>query len=277
MKNFYKKLIALLLSLIFVLSLASCGAKEPSSSSSGAEKTRLKVGASPSPHAQILEQVKPLLAEKGIELEIVEFTDYILPNRALDAGDIDANYFQHEPYLTNFNAENKTNLAVAGNIHYELMGIYGGKSSDLATIGEGAQIAVPNDPTNEARALLLLEANGLIKLASGKGLSATVNDITENSHNIKFVEIEAAQLPRTLGDVDFAVINGNYALDAGLLDKLIVTEKDDAEGAQKYVNIVAVKAGNEGSVAVKALVEALSSDTVANYVQQKYGSIVKMA
>ncbi|MBC8569758.1 MetQ/NlpA family ABC transporter substrate-binding protein [Zongyangia hominis] len=273
-----KKILAGLLALVLVFALASCGAKEESSSASGGESLKvLKVGANPSPHAEILENIKPLLAEKGIDLQIVEFTDYVMPNTALDQGDLDANYFQHGPYLEKFNAEKGTQLSVAANIHYELMGIYSEKLTDLGALKDGAEVAVPNDPTNETRALLLLEASGLIKLEDGADVTATVNDIAENPHNFKFTEIEAAQVPRTLGDVDIAVINGNYALEAGLIDKVLVTEEDSTEAAQKYVNILAVHTGDENREDIKLLADALRSEESKKFIEEKYGSIVKVA
>ena len=261
-----KKIIALALALALVLTLTAC--------TTAKKETKLIVGASPAPHAEILEVVKPILAEQGITLEIQEFTDYVLPNQALEAGDIDANYFQHLPYLLDFNANNGTNLASAAAIHFEPLGIYAGKSSDLSAIPDGAVISVPNDATNEARALQLLAAQGIITLPEGAGLSVTARDIVDNPHNIEILEIAAEQVPRTLVDVDFAVANGNYALEAEITDKLIVTEDKDSEGAQTYANIVAVRAGDETREDIQALVKALQSDEVRNFITETYGANV---
>ena len=230
-----KKLISATLAATLALSLAACGStasttetasseaastestaasSEAAESTSDLAGTTLKVAASPTPHAEILNVAKEVLAEQGIDLEVVEFSDYVQPNLVTENGEVDANYFQHTPYLDSFNEENGTHLVSVGAVHYEPFGIYPGKSSDLANIADGATIAVPNDTTNEARALQLLAAQGLITVRDGAGLTATVNDITENPHNVKIEEIEAAQLPRTVQDVDFAVINGNYAIEA---------------------------------------------------------------
>ena len=292
-----KKILAALLALVLVAALSACSsAQKPAESpaetavespaatdaaqpeeSQAAEPTetvKLVVGASPAPHAEILEAVKPLLAEQGIELEIEEFTDYVLPNQALEAGDLDANYFQHLPYLLNFNENNGTNLVSAGAIHFEPLGIYAGKSADLSNIPDGATISVPNDATNEARALQLLAANGIITLPEGSGLDVTARDIVENPHNIEILEIAAEQVPRSLEDVDFAVANGNYALEAGITDKLLTTEDKDSEGAKTYANVVAVRAGDEERPEIKALVEALKSDTIRAFIEERYGANV---
>ena len=243
-----------------------------------AELKKLVVGASTAPHAEILAAAKDILKEKGYDLQIVEYTDYVQPNLALESGDLDANYFQHYPYLEQFNAENKTNLVSAGVIHYEPFGIYAGKTTSLDSLPDGAQVAVPNDVSNEARALLLLADNGLIELKEGVGLEATKNDIVKNDKNLKIMEIEAAQLPRSLGDVDVAVINGNYAIAAGLkVSDALVTESSDSIAATTYGNVVAVRAGEENSEASKALIEALTSDTVKKFIESKYeGAVVPM-
>jgi D-methionine transport system substrate-binding protein len=241
------------------------------------EKTKIVVGASITPHAEILAAAKDILAEKGYELEVVEYSDYVQPNLALDSGDLDANYFQHQPYLDQFNEENKTDIVSAGSIHYEPYGIYPGKTKSLDSLADKAKVAVPNDASNEARALLLLEAQGLIKLKEGVGLNATKTDIAENPKNLEIVEIEAAQLARSLPDVDIAVINGNYAIEAGLnvAKDALATEDKDSEAAKTYANIIAVKAGKEQDPAIKALVEALQSDTVKKFIEEKYqGSVV---
>ncbi|GAP41756.1 MetQ/NlpA family ABC transporter substrate-binding protein [Flexilinea flocculi] len=241
----------------------------------------LKIGASPVPHAEILKSVKDTLAEKGINLEIIEFTDYVQPNTALEDGSLDANFFQHFPYLDDFNkarlAEDKnwTELVPLVYTHFEPMAIYGGKTKTLAEIKEGAKIAVPNDATNEARALLLLQANGLIKITEGKGLEATAKDIVENPKKIQVVELEAAQVARSLADVDFAVINGNYALEAGLTTAdVLAAESAESEAAQKYANLVAVRKGEEELPQFKALSEALTSESVRKMLEDTYkGSV----
>lgn len=237
---------------------------------------KITVAASPTPHAEILAQVKDALAEKGYELEVVEFTDYVQPNLVVDAGDIDANFFQHAPYLNNFNEEKGTKLVSVATVHYEPLGIYAGKTKDLANIPDKAAIAVPNDTTNEARALLLLEANGLIKLKEGAGLTATKNDIAENPHNIDIVELEAAQVSRVINEVDFVVLNGNYALDAGLnVTDAVAKEEQDSEAAQTYANILVVKEGNEAREDIKALIDALKSEAVKTYINDTYkGAVV---
>jgi D-methionine transport system substrate-binding protein len=238
---------------------------------------KIVVGASPTPHAEILNVAKEVLAEKGYELEVKEFTDYVQPNLTLDSGELDANYFQHKPYLDDFNKENKTKIVSVAAIHYEPFGIYAGKTKAIADLPDGAQIAVPNDTTNEARALLLLEAQGLIKVNPDAGLQATVIDITDNPKNIKIVEIEAAQLARSLPDVDMAVINGNYAIQAGLnaAKDSLALEEQDSLAAETFANIVAVKEGNENSDKVKALVDALKSDKVKKFIEDKYeGAVV---
>ena len=233
-----------------------------------AAQTVLKVGATPEPHAEILKLVKEDLAAQGIKLEVVEFTDYVTPNKALDAGDIDANYFQHLPYMESFNKENGTKLVNAGGIHIEPIALYSKKVKKLADLKKKASIAIPNDPTNEGRALLLLQSAGLITLKDGAGLEATIFDIKKNPLKLKFREIEAASLPRVLDDVDAAVINGNYAIPAGLnasKDGLVV------EGADSpYVNVIAVNAGHENEKAIKALVKALQSDTVKSWIKSRY-------
>lgn len=275
-RNVLKVLALGMIAATFSLALAGCGASAQSgtSTASSADKT-IKVGASPSPHAQILEQAKDALAQQGYTLEVVEYSDYVQPNQALADGSLDANYFQHAPYLENYNQENKTDLVSAGAVHFEAMGIYAGKSSSLSTITTGAKIAVPSDATNEARALLLLQAQGIIKLKDGAGLEATTNDIAENPHNVQIVESEAASLPRLLEDTDFAVINGNYALSAGLSsDKALATESVNSEAAQTYANIVAVRASDKDSAKTQALLKALQSDTVRSYINAQYNGLV---
>lgn len=264
-----KKIIAIALTLLFALSLTACGKKAET----------LKVGASVTPHAEILKVAKDELAKKGITLEIVEFTDYVLPNTSLESGDLDANYFQHKPYLDTFNAEHGTNLVSVAAIHYEPFGIYAGKTASIEALQDGATISVPNDGSNEARALLVLEAQGLIKLKEGVGTTATVLDIAENPKNLNIIEMEAAQLAISLQDVDLAVINGNYALQAGLnaATDALATEDANSAAAQEYANILAVKAGNESDPRIAKLIVALESDAVRDYINNTYkGAVVPL-
>ena len=250
---------------------------EETTASSG-ELQKIVVGASPAPHAEILKAANDVLKEKGYELEIKEYVDYIQPNLALESGDLDANYFQHLPYLESFNKENGTNLVSAGAIHYEPFGVYAGKTTSLDELQDGAAIAVPNDTTNEARALLLLEAQGLIKLKEDAGLTATKNDIVENPKNLQLYEVEAAQLPRVIGDVDVAVINGNYAIEAGYkVSDALAVEASDSLAATTYGNVVAVRAGEENDPAIQALIEALTSDEVKAFIESTYdGAVVPL-
>lgn len=235
----------------------------------------IKVGASVTPHAEILAQVKDVLAEQGYDLQVVEYNDYVLPNTALEDGDLDANFFQHQPYLDDFNAENDTHLVSVAAVHFEPFGLYAGKTASLDDLQEGATVAVPNDTTNEARALLLLEAQGLIKLKEGAGLTATVLDIEENPLNLEIKEIEAAQLVRSLPDVDVAAINGNYAAEGGLdVADAIAVEASDSLAADTYANVIVVKEGNEDSAKTKALVDAVLSDEVRSYIEETYGNAV---
>lgn len=239
---------------------------------------KLVIGASPAPHAEILTAAQELMKAKGYELEIKEYTDYIQPNNALDAGDLDANYFQHLPYLEQFIEQHGTKLASAGKVHYEPFGIYAGKTSDLASLADKAKVAVPNDVTNEARALLLLEAQGLIKLKEGAGLNATKNDIEENTKNLEIIEIEAAQIPRSINDVDIAVINGNYAIEAGMkVSDALAVESSDSVAATTYGNVVAVREGDENNDAIKALMEVLHSDEIKKFMEDTYeGAVVPL-
>lgn len=236
----------------------------------------IRVGASPTPHAEVLQIVKNKLAAKGYQLEIVEYNDYIIPNTATESGELDANYFQHKPYLDDFNKENGTHLVSVASVHFEPFGIYAGKTESLSALKEGAQVSVPNDTTNEARALLLLEAQGLIKLRSDAGMTATVADIVENPLKLEIKELEAAQVARTVRDVDIACINGNYAATAGYkVSDAIATEGADSLAAKTYVNIIAVKEGNEQSEKTKVLVEAILSDEVRDYINSHYdGGVV---
>lgn len=291
-----KKLISATLAASLALSLAACGSsastdsvaassESTAASSEAAESTAetselagttLKVAASPTPHAEILNAAKDILAEQGIDLEVIEFTEYVQPNLVTESGEVDANYFQHKPYLDGFNVEHGTHLVSVGPVHYEPLGIYPGKSSDLENIADGATIAIPSDTTNEARALQLLATQGLITVRDDADLTATINDITENPHNIKFEEIEAAQLPRTVQDVDFAVINGNYALAAGFSvnNDALATEDASSEATQTYANILAVKEGRENDPAIQALYAALTSDKVKDYINSTYDGAV---
>lgn len=270
LRKFVVSFLACSIALSLAVGLTGCGAQKQGPVKEGS----IVVGASPSPHAQILEAVSEQLAQKGYQLEIKEFTDYIMPNTALEDGELDANFFQHQPYLTDFNEKNGTKLVSAAAIHFEPLGIYGGKTADLADLPEGAQIAVQNDTTNEARALWLLQAQGIIEVDEQAGLEATKQDITSNPKNVEIVEMEAAQLPRALADVDFAVINGNYAVAAEIADQVLVTEDKDSEAAKQYANIVAVREGDENREDIKALVEALQSDEVKAYIEETFGSTV---
>lgn len=235
-------------------------------------KGRITVAASATPHAEILEQAKPILAEQGWELEVTVFNDYVQPNQVVESGDFDANYFQHIPYLDSFNEEQGTHLVNAGGIHYEPFGIYPGTKSDLTTLEKGDVIAVPNDTTNEARALLLLQDNGILTLKDGVGLEATVRDIVDNPKEIEIQELEAAQVPRVKDEVAFVVLNGNYAMEAGfsVSKDSVAYESSDSEAAKTYVNVIAVKEGNENSDGIKALVDALKSDAIVQYINDSY-------
>lgn len=241
-----------------------------------AENKTIKVAASATPHAEILEYAKTALKEKGYDLEVTIFDDYVKPNEVVESGEFDANYFQHEPYLNSFNEEKGTHLVIAGKIHYEPFGIYPGTKKSLDDIADGDTIAVPNDTTNEARALLLLQDNGIIKLKDGAGINATVNDIEENPHNIEIVELEAAQVARVVDETSFVVLNGNYALQAGfsVSKDALAYETSDSEAAKTYVNVIAVKEGNENNEAIKALVDVLKSDDVKKYINDTYDGAV---
>lgn len=252
----------------------SCGLLVGCGGSDADDKT-IKIGASPSPHAEILQQVKAEVEAQGYTLEIVEYNDYVIPNTAVDQGELDANFFQHKPYLDNFNVENGTDIVSVAAIHFEPLGIYSAKVTDVSELEDGAIVAVPNDATNEARALLLLEANGLITLKKDAGVNATVNDIESNPLNLEIKEIEAAQLPLSLQDVDIAVINGNYAISGGLkVADAIAVEESTSVAAETYANIIAVKAGNEESEKVQVLINALQSDAVKDYIESTYAGAV---
>ncbi len=240
------------------------------------ELEKITVGASVTPHAEILNSVSEKLKEQGYELEVVEYNDYVIPNTALESGELDANFIQHLPYLEDFNKENNTHIVSVADIHYEPFGIYAGKSDSLENLADNAVIAVPNDTTNEARALLLLQDEGLIKLKEDAGITATVTDIVENPKNLEIKELEAAQLPGALQDVDAAAINANYAIGAGLkLKDALAVEKADSLAAQTYANIIAVKEGSENDAKIKALVDAVKSDEVKKFIEEKYeGAVV---
>ena len=262
-----KKLIKLTsLLIVLLLTLGAC--------TSANDDKVIKVGASITPHAEILAVIKPLVEAQGYTLEIIEFTDYVLPNINLNEGELDANYFQHVPYLTDFNAENGTKIVSALAVHFEPLGLYPGKTASVEALADGAQIAVPNDATNEARALNLLQSLGLITIDPTKAETATILDITSNPKNLKIIELEAAQLARSLPDVDLAVINGNYALEAGITETVLTTEDKDSAAALKYANILAVREGDEASAKTTILVEALKSAEVKQFIIDNYYPVV---
>lgn len=272
-----KKILALALAGVLVVgALTGCGSSKSESSEKKTDDKKITVAASATPHAEILEEAKTLLKDKGYELEVKVFDDYVQPNNVVESGEFDANYIQHVPYLEQFNEEKGTHLVVAGKIHYEPFGIYPGTKKDLKDIAKGDKIAVPNDTTNEARALLLLQDNGIIKLKDGAGIKATVNDIEENPNNIEIVELEAAQVPRVVNEVAYVVLNGNYALEANYTVKkdALAYEKSDSEAAKTYVNVIAVKEGNENSEKIKALVDVLKSDSIKKFIDEKYDGAV---
>lgn len=259
-----KVLVTVVTAALALAALTGCGGKK--------DDNTITVAASATPHAEILEQVKPILADQGYTLEVTVFNDYVQPNQVVESGEYDANYFQHIPYLDSFNEEQGTHLVNAGGIHYEPFGIYPGTKSDLSAIADGDTIAVPNDTTNEARALLLLQDNGILTLKAGVGLEATVRDIEENPYNVEIQELEAAQVPRVKDEVAFVVLNGNYAMEAGfsVAKDAVAYEQSDSEAAKTYVNVIAVKEGNENNEGIKALVAALKSDTIREYINNTY-------
>ena len=261
--------------LLAASSLAACGGNAPEEDSA-----TLTVAASPSPHAEILSEfAAPLLAEQGITLEVKEYTDYILPNQDTTSGEVDCNYFQHLNYLNNYNEENGTDLVSVGKIHFEPMGVFAGKSSDLAAIADGATITIPNDATNEGRALLLLQEQGLITLSEDAGITATPNDVVDNPHNINFIEQEAAMLPSTLADADFSVINGNYAIDAGLtLADAVAQESADSDVIRnEYANVIVTTPDLEDDERIKTLVSVLTTDDFKAYLEETFGDSVQAA
>ena len=289
-----KKFLAFVLALAMVLALAACGGNSGAGNNSGnagnggdaagsndvgstGGKT-VTVGATPAPHAAILEVAKKLMEADGYTLDIKEFNDYVTPNTSLEDGSLDANYFQHVTYMNDFNDERGAHLVNAAGIHYEPLGLYGGKTASLADLADGAKIAVPNDATNEARALLLLEQEGLIKLKEGVGVSATKSDVEENPHNFEFVEMEARLTPTVLQDVDMAVVNGNYAIDAGLkIADALAVESAEGDAAEAYVNVIAVKEGNENDEGIQELIKCLKSDEVKSFIEETYeGAVVPL-
>ncbi len=267
--------IFLLASVIVGCSSTPEATPESINTTASTETQIITIGASLVPHAEILKQTESLLQEKGYELKIVEYTDYILPNTALDAGDLDANFFQHSPYLDEFNAQNNTDISSALAIHFEPLGIYSQNLKEITSLTKGAKIAVPNDATNEARALLLLEAHGIITLADDAGVNATKLDIVENPYEVEIIEMEAAQLPRILPDVDLACINGNYALQGGLTSAdAIAFEASDSLSAQTYANILAVNTANLEHDKTKVLVEVLRDESIRSYIEEHYDGAV---
>ena len=263
-----KKIIAIVLTLVLALSLAACGAK--------ADDKVITIAASPTPHAEILKVAAEVLAKDGWTLEIKEYTDYVQPNNVVEDGEIDANYFQHVPYLNQFNTDNGTHLVSVAMVHYEPFGIYAGTKSAIADLAEGDKIAVPNDGSNRARALMLLEAQGLIKLKEGVGMQATDLDIVENPLNLEIIQMEAAQIANVRDSVALAVINGNYALQAGLnagVDALAV-EDSESISAITYANILVVKEGNEKNAKIQALVKAVLSQEVKDFINETYSGAV---
>ena len=270
-----KKFFAILLTGVLTLGLAACGGSEPAADEAADGAVTLKIGATPTPHAEILTAAQEELAALGVTLEIVEFTDYVQPNLATDSGDLDANFFQHTPYLDQFNVDQGTELVSIGTVHYEPMGIFAGTAKSLDEITEGAKIGIPNDGTNGGRALLLLEANGLIKLNPEAGISATKLDIVENPLKLEIIDMEAAQLPLSLGDLSVAVINGNFAMqhDLDVADALAI-EAADSLAAETYGNIVAVKAGNEAAPGMAELMQVLQGEAIAEFIANTYGGAV---
>lgn len=291
-----RRLIVLALALCLLLGLTACGGNNAANNGTAGNNTTdnasgnstadsvdtadktVTVGATPAPHAEILEVAKEVLAEEGYTLEIKEFDDYITPNTAVEEGELDANYFQHITYMNQFNEDSGTHLVSVGSIHYEPFGIYAGKTASLDALADGAQISIPNDATNGGRALLLLEQEGLITLKEGAGITATVNDIVDNPKNLDIVELEARLLPDSLKDVDLAVINGNYAIDAGLkISDALAIESAEGEAATAYANVLAVKEGNENDEGVQALLAALESDEVRTFIEETYdGAVVPL-
>lgn len=277
-----KKLFLLLtLTLLTGLVMVGCkkqnnNATEESNTAKKQEVVTIKIGASPTPHAEILMQVKPLLQEKGYNLEIIEFDDYVMPNNALDNGDINANYFQHTPYLIDFNNKNKlkNKLVSAGNIHFEPLGLYSTKHKDIVNISNGATIGIPSDPTNGARALWLLDSLGFIKVKPEAGFEATELDILENPKKLVVKPLEAAQIPASLPDLDYGIINGNYALGAGILNNVLATESKDSASATTFGNVIAVREKDKDNAEIKALIEVLKSEQITKFIEDSYKGVV---
>ena len=276
-----KKLLSLALATILTAGLVTgCGSSTPSSDQSSSQdntqKKTITVAASQTPHSEILAEAAKILEKQGYELKVTVFDDYVQPNNVVESGEFDANYMEHVPYMEQFNKENGTHIVNAGGIHYEPFGIYPGTKKKLDDLAEGDTIAIPNDTTNEARALLLLQDNGLLTLKDGAGLTATINDIKENPKKLKFQELEAAQVAKVKDEVAFVVLNGNYALEAGysVSKDSIAYEKADSEAAKTYVNIIGVKEGNENSDGIKALVKVLKSDDIKKFINDKYDGAV---
>lgn len=274
MKNFSKKIIAFALTTVLSAGVfAGCG--NSSSSSDENDRVTIKVGANITPHSEILEQAKPILAKEGIDLEIIQIEDSVTPNTGLAEGSLDANFFQHQPYLDDFNAENGTDLVSVGAVHYEPFGVYAGKTKSLADLPDGATVAVPNNTTNEARALLLLQQEGLLTLKDGVDIKATINDIATNPKNLQFKEIAPEQLVKALPDVDIAVINGNYAIEGGLKVKdALAVESDQGVAAKTYENILVVQKKDENNEAIKKLIEVLQSDEIRTFIENTYDGAV---
>lgn len=278
MKKQFKKIVAAVLALSLAASITACGSKSGKASTTKDGKTIIKVGANITPHSEILEKAKPILEEKGIVLEIVKLEDSITPNIGVTDGSLDANYFQHVPYLEQYNEENGTDLVSIGAIHYEPFGVYAGQTKDLDKLPDGAVVAVPNNVTNEARALLLLAQEGIITLKDDAGIEATVEDITENPKNIEFKELAPEQLVASLPDVDVAVINGNYAIEGGLhVSDALAVEANDGLAAKTYGNIIATSPKNAKNEALLTLVEVLQSEEISKYIEETYdGAVVPL-
>lgn len=277
-----KKLFAGALALLLCVGLSGCGAGDADNQK---EQTKLTIGATSSPHAVILKEAKKYMEAKGYDLEVIEFADWARLDPSTSDDSLDANFFQHQPYLDGYNADNKYEsgkdgyLISVGAIHFEPLGIYaqnpdGRTSISADDLEDGDKIAVPNDATNEARALLLLEKYGIIKLKEGAGVKATIKDIESKAKNIEFYELEASQIPNKLPDVKLAVINGNYALDANITDKLICSEEKEDEAAQTYANVIAVKEEDKDNEAVKALVDVLKSDDIKAFIEKEFAGVV---
>lgn len=272
MKKYIKKIITLVgIITLSVCVLTGCGQKTGDDNG----KKTIKVGASITPHSEILEQAKLILADQGVNLEIVQIEDTVTPNTALVEGSLDANFFQHQPYLDDFNQENETDLVSVGAVHYEPFGIYAGRTKNLSELPDGATVAIPNNVTNEARALLLLQQEGLIKLKDGVDIRATIRDIAENPKNLQFEEIAPEQLVKALPDVEIAVINGNYAIEGGLNVKdALAIESDQGIAAKTYANILVVQKKDENNESIKKLIDVLQSDTIRNFIEEKYNGAV---